>query len=206
MTTEHPVVVITGAGSGIGRASAIRFAQEGARVVVVDRADGDGRMTADLLKSRGQEALFVHADVAVEKECHHFARAAVDAYGRIDALVASAGVRVFGTILDMTDEDWDRILSVNLKGVSFSCKAVLPQMIKQQSGAIVLIGSTTALTGRTNMPLLRCYKVRGLESHPKPGCHPRKGRHPCQRRMPLVDADSSSTSKRRKRMEFLLSN
>src|SRR5512136_1764604 len=99
MTTEHPVVVITGAGSGIGRASAIRFAKEGVRVVVVDRADGDGQMTVDLLKSRGQEALFVHADVSVEEECHHFARAAVDAFGRIDVLVTSAGVRVFGTIL-----------------------------------------------------------------------------------------------------------
>jgi len=158
MNTEHPVVVITGAGSGIGRASAIRFAQEGARVVVVDRADGDGQMTVDLLKSRGQEGLFVHADVAVEKECHHFARAAVDAYGRINALVANAGVRVFGTVLESTGDDWDRILNVNLKGVSFSCKAVLPRMIKQQSGAIVLIGSTTALTGRTNMPLYDATK------------------------------------------------
>ena len=68
MTTEHPVVVITGAGSGIGRASAIRFAQEGARVVVVDQADGDGQMTVDLLKSLGPGGLFVHADVALEKE------------------------------------------------------------------------------------------------------------------------------------------
>ena len=158
MSTEHPVTIITGGGSGIGRASAVRFAQEGSRVVVVDRAEGDGRMTVDLLKSLGREALFVHADVSVEKECHHFARAAVDAFGRIDALVASAGVRVFGTILDMTEEDWDRILAVNLKGVSFSCKAVLPRMVSQKSGALVLIGSTTALTGRTNMPLYDATK------------------------------------------------
>ena len=158
MNTDRPVAIITGGGSGIGRASAVRFGQEGARVVVVDRADGDGRMTVDLLESRGQEALFVHADVSVEKECHHFARAAVDAFGRIDVLVASAGVRVFGTILDMTGDDWDRILGVNLKGVSFSCKAVLPQMVRQKSGALVLIGSTTALTGRTNMPLYDATK------------------------------------------------
>ena len=158
MNTDLPVAIITGGGSGIGRASAVRFGREGARVVVVDRADGDGQMTVDLLKSCGQEALFVHADVSVEKECHHFARAAVDAFGRIDVLVASAGVRVFGTILDMTEEDWDRILGVNLKGVSFSCKAVLPQMVRQKSGALVLIGSTTALTGRTNMPLYDATK------------------------------------------------
>jgi 2-hydroxycyclohexanecarboxyl-CoA dehydrogenase len=155
---EHPVAIITGAGAGIGRACATRFAAEGARVIVVDRTDTDGQATAELLKSRGAEAIFVHADVSVEEECRHFARVAMDAFGRIDVLVANAGVRVFGTILDATGEDWDRILSVNLKGVSFSCKAALPEMIQQKSGAIVLIGSTTALTGRTNMPLYDATK------------------------------------------------
>ncbi len=158
MTGKRPVAIITGAGSGIGRACAARFASEGARVVVVDRADADGRATVERLESSGAEAVFVHADVSVEKECRHFARAAVDAFGRIDVLVANAGVRVFGTVLDATEEDWDRILSVNLKGVSFSCKAVLPKMIEQKSGALVLIGSTTALTGRTNMPLYDATK------------------------------------------------
>ena len=158
MTSERPVAIITGAGSGIGRACAIRFASEGARIVVVDRADADGRATVERLKSSGAEAVFVHADVSVEGECRHFARAAIDAFGRIDVLVANAGVRVFGTVLDATEEDWDRILSVNLKGVSFSCKAVLPKMIEQKSGALVLISSTTALTGRTNMPLYDATK------------------------------------------------
>jgi 2-hydroxycyclohexanecarboxyl-CoA dehydrogenase len=158
MTVEHPVVVITGGGAGIGRASAIRFAREGARVVVVDRSVEDGRETAEILKSNGAEALFVHADVAAEDQCRRFAETALDAYGRLDVLVANAGVRVFGTLLESTEEDWDKILGVNLKGVSFSCKAVLPRMIEQQSGAIVLIGSTTALTGRTNMPLYDATK------------------------------------------------
>jgi NAD(P)-dependent dehydrogenase (short-subunit alcohol dehydrogenase family) len=67
-------------------------------------------------------------------------------------------VRVFGTILESTEADWDKILGVNLKGVSFSCKAALPRMIDQKTGAIVLIGSTTALTGRTNMPLYDAAK------------------------------------------------
>ena len=158
MPLEHPVAIITGAGAGIGKACAIRFAAEGARVIVVDRTDTDGQATVELLKSRGAEAVFVHADVSVEEECRHFARAATDAFGRIDVLVANAGVRVFGTILDATEEDWDRILSVNLKGVGFSCKAALPKMIQQKSGAIVLMGSTTALTGRTHMPLYDATK------------------------------------------------
>jgi 2-hydroxycyclohexanecarboxyl-CoA dehydrogenase len=158
MNNEYPVAVITGAGAGIGRACAIRFAQEGVRVVAVDRTDEDGRATVDLLKARGKEAIFVHADVSVEEQCHHFAKTACDIYGRIDVLVANAGVRVFGTILESTEADWDKILGVNLKGVSFSCKAVLPRMIEQKSGAIVLIGSTTAMTGRTNMPLYDATK------------------------------------------------
>lgn len=158
MTVEHPVAVITGAGAGIGRACAIRFAREGARVVVVDRTDEDGQKTVEILKSQGGEALFVHADVAAEDQCRHFAETAVDAFGRIDVLVANAGVRVFGTLLESTEADWDTILGVNLKGVSFSCKAVLPRMIEQRSGAIVLIGSTTAMTGRTNMPLYDATK------------------------------------------------
>jgi 2-hydroxycyclohexanecarboxyl-CoA dehydrogenase len=158
MNNEHPVAAITGAGAGIGRACAIRFVQKGARVVVVDRTDEDGQATVDLLKASGAEAIFVHADVSVEEQCHHFAKTACDTYGRIDVLVANAGVRVFGTLLESTGDDWDKILSVNLKGVSFSCKAVLPRMIEQKSGAIVLIGSTTAMTGRTNMPLYDAAK------------------------------------------------
>lgn len=158
MAVEHPVVVITGGGAGIGRACAVRFASEGARIVIVDRTEEDGRQTAALLKSTGAEALFVQADVAREDPCRRFAAAALNAYGRIDVLVASAGIRVFGTLLESTEADWDKILGVNLKGVSFCCKAVLPRMIEQQSGAIVLLGSTTALTGRTNMPLYDATK------------------------------------------------
>jgi 2-hydroxycyclohexanecarboxyl-CoA dehydrogenase len=158
VAVEHPVAVITGAGAGIGRACAVRFAKEGARVVVVDRTDVDGRETVEILKSKGAEALFVHADVSAEDQCRRFAQSTCDVFGRIDILVANAGVRVFGTILESTEADWDKILGVNLKGVSFSCKAVLPKMIEQKSGAIVLIGSTTALTGRTNMPLYDAAK------------------------------------------------
>jgi meso-butanediol dehydrogenase/(S,S)-butanediol dehydrogenase/diacetyl reductase len=158
MTANSPVAIITGGGSGIGKACALRFAREGYRVVVVDRAEIGGRTTVEELRGQGKEALFIQADVSKEEECQRFARGAIEAFGRIDALVTSAGIRVFGTVLESTEEDWDRILNVNLKGVSFSCKAALPRMIEQKSGAIVLIGSTTALTGRTNMPLYDATK------------------------------------------------
>jgi NAD(P)-dependent dehydrogenase (short-subunit alcohol dehydrogenase family) len=153
MSSGSPVAIITGAGSGIGKACALRFADAGARVVVVDRHDAAGQQTVKDLQDKGIEALFCSADVSREQDCMAFARQAIDRFGRIDTLVANAGIRAFGTILDATEDDWDRMLAVNLKGVNFSCKAVLPGMMEQKSGAIVLIGSTTAMTGRTNMPI-----------------------------------------------------
>lgn len=153
MTEKSPVAIITGSGSGIGKACALRFAKEGFRVAVVDRAVEAGQATMEHLKTLGCEAIYCRADVAVESDCLDFARQTTEAFGRIDVLVANAGIRVFGTLLETTAEDWDKMLAVNLKGVHLSCKAVLPQMIDQNSGAIVLIGSTTAMTGRTNMPI-----------------------------------------------------
>lgn len=158
MAKDTFVAVITGAGAGIGKACALRFAKEGARVVVVDRNAADGNATVALLKPLGAEALFCDADVSREKDCTLFAEAALKQFGRIDVLVANAGIRVFGTVLEATEEDWDKMLAVNLKGVSFSCKAVLPAMIGQKSGAIVMIGSTTAMAGRTDMPIYDATK------------------------------------------------
>ena len=158
MSNENPVAIVTGAGAGIGRACALRFAKEGARVVVVDLSEADGRATVDLLASKGAKAIFCHANVSVEEECIGFARSALEAFGRIDILVGNAGIRIPGTLLQMTDKDWDQILGVNLKGVAFSCKAVLPKMIEQKSGAIVLIGSTAALTATSKSPLYDATK------------------------------------------------
>jgi meso-butanediol dehydrogenase/(S,S)-butanediol dehydrogenase/diacetyl reductase len=159
MSNQSPVAIVTGAGAGIGRACALRFAKEGARVIVVDLSEIDGRATVDMIASRGGTALYYHADVSVEEECRGFAQAAVNAFGRIDILVGNAGIRIPGTLLEVSGQDWDRILDVNLKGVAFSCKAVLPKMIEQKSGAIVLIGSTAALTATSKSPLYDATKL-----------------------------------------------
>jgi len=153
MSARSQVVVITGAGSGIGKACALRFADAGASLVIVDRDDDTGQQTVKDLQDKGVEAVFCNADVSREQDCTEFARQAIDRFSRIDVLVANAGIRSFGTVIETTEDDWDRMLAVNLKGVHFSCKAVLPKMMEQKSGAIVLIGSTTAMTGRTNMPI-----------------------------------------------------
>src|SRR3990172_7320854 len=100
MRDEHPVVIVTGAGAGIGKACAVRFAREGARVVVVDSSEADGRATIDLLTSHGAKAIFCHADVSVEEECMGFARSTVETFGRIDILVGNAGIRIPGTLLE----------------------------------------------------------------------------------------------------------
>src|SRR5918993_2812094 len=111
------VAVITGGGAGIGRGCALRFAREGYAVAVGDLSQEDGRAAAQAVRDAGAEAVFVQGHVADEWTCHELARAAFGTFGRIDALVANAGARVFGSLLDATEADWERILGVNLKGV-----------------------------------------------------------------------------------------
>ncbi len=156
------VVVITGGGAGIGKACALRFVQEGWRVVITDVSPEDGRKTHDQIQAQGGTAIFCEGNVANEAHCQAFAKAAVDTWGRIDALVANAGARVYSSILEATEQDWETILGVNLKGVAYSCKAALPAMIRQQAGAIVIISSANAQIGRAAMPLYDATKAAVL--------------------------------------------
>jgi meso-butanediol dehydrogenase/(S,S)-butanediol dehydrogenase/diacetyl reductase len=153
------VVIVTGGGAGIGKACSVRFADEGWRVLIADISQADGEHAAAQIRSRGGDVIFCAGDVAVESECHAFARAALEAWGRIDALVANAGVQISGSLLDATDAEWQTILGVNLRGVGNSCKAVLPAMIEQQSGAIVIISSLNAAVGVAHMPIYDASKA-----------------------------------------------
>ncbi|HZQ07343.1 MAG TPA: SDR family oxidoreductase [Anaerolineae bacterium] len=159
MTTNEHVVVVTGGGAGIGKACALRFAHAGWRVVVNDISTQDGERTRAVIEERGGQALFCRGDGAKQADCEAFARAALDAWGRIDALVANAGVQLAGSLLDASESDWDKILGVNLKGVGYSCKAVLPAMIQQRSGAIVIISSLNAAVGVAHMPIYDASKA-----------------------------------------------
>ena len=153
------VVIITGGGAGIGKACSLRFSKEGYKVVIGDFSESDGNATCEFINKNGGEAVFCFGDVSHESDCHAFAKTAIDKWGRIDVLVANAGVRVGGSILDATEEDWEKIIGVNLKGVSYSCKAILPTMIKQHSGAIVITSSANAEVGRSGMPLYDATKA-----------------------------------------------
>jgi NAD(P)-dependent dehydrogenase (short-subunit alcohol dehydrogenase family) len=156
---KDKVVIITGGGAGIGKACSLRFAREGAKIVIADMSDEDGLATQALIRQEGGQAEFCQGDVSREADCQAFAQAALDAYGRIDALVANAGARVRGTVLDATEEDWEKIVGVNFKGVAYCCRAVLPTMIEQHSGAIVITSSANAFVGRANMDLYDATKA-----------------------------------------------
>lgn len=112
-----------------------------------------------MIQERGGQAIYCYADVAGQADCHTLAQAALDAWGRIDALIANAGVQISGSLLDASESDWDKILGVNLKGVGYSCTAVLPTMIQQQSGTIVIISSLNAAVGVAHMPIYDASKA-----------------------------------------------
>ncbi|MBP94480.1 short-chain dehydrogenase [Candidatus Poribacteria bacterium] len=159
MSSEGKAALVTGGGAGIGKACVLRFVKEGIRVVFGDMSAEDGEKTHAMAKDAGGDVLFCEGNVANESDCQAWAQAALDTWGYIDILVANAGARVSGSILDVTEDDWDTIINVNLKEVVYSCKAILPGMIKRKSGSIVIISSANASVGRGGMPLYDATKV-----------------------------------------------
>lgn len=153
------VALITGGGAGIGRACALRLASEGMCVLIGDRVLEDAKGVVATIEAEGGEARCLEGDLAHPDVPQTWADNALEAWGRIDVLVANAGVRVYGPFLEATEEEWDQILAVNLRGVARSCRAVLPTMIQQQSGAIVVVSSVHALVGRAEMPLYDATKA-----------------------------------------------
>lgn len=148
MRLEGKVAIITGAAGGIGKACALRFAEEGARIVIADVKDAAGAV-AEIAK-KGGEAIGIKTDVSSEAATKEMARIALEKFGRIDILVNDAGV--FATLdkksfLDITTEEWDFVLGVNLRGMFNCCKAVFPQMKKQGKGKIINISSSTVFQG-----------------------------------------------------------
>jgi NAD(P)-dependent dehydrogenase (short-subunit alcohol dehydrogenase family) len=142
------VALVTGAGSGIGRASALTFAREGARVVVADVVVEGGEETVNLIRNTGGEAVFVKADVSQAAEVEALINAAVVTYGRLDCAHNNAGIAGKAlTLADDTEENWDRIMAINLKGVWLCMKYEIPQMLKQGGGAIVNTASDAGLIG-----------------------------------------------------------
>jgi len=144
MRLANKICIVTGAGSGIGRASALLFAAEGARVVA---ADLDESAAAGTVAEMGTEGLARRVDVADEDETKALAADTVERFGRIDVLFNNAGIAGVGDIEETSLELWERVMSVNARGVFLMSRAVVPQMISQRSGSIINMSSAIAHTG-----------------------------------------------------------
>jgi NAD(P)-dependent dehydrogenase (short-subunit alcohol dehydrogenase family) len=147
---DGKVAVVTGAGSGIGRAAAVRFAAEGAAVGVVDLNADAAKNTAAQISAAGGRALAVAADVADRAQVSGCFAQILTEYGRIDVLYNNAGVNSSGSVLDATEDDWDRSFAVNAKGTFLCAQAAAPAMVAAGGGSIINQGSVAALVGIAN--------------------------------------------------------
>ncbi len=147
---EGKVVLITGGGSGIGRGTALLFGREKSRVVVIDWNAQAGEETTQMISSQGGEALFLKADIGSSRELAQAVAAIVGRYGRIDVLFANAAVQFNKPVVETTEEEWERLHRVNLKGTFLCCKHVIPVMQKQHAGSIVISSSGHAFVTYPN--------------------------------------------------------
>lgn len=147
MRLAGKVAIITGAGQGIGKATALRFAQEGAKIAVVDFNEQTGQAVAEEIQGQGGQALFIKTDVARHDQAQQMAQTVSEKFGRIDVLVNNAGILRDAQLVRMTESDFDAVIAVNLKG-AFNCtQAVAPIMIEQGSGRIISAASVVGLYG-----------------------------------------------------------
>jgi len=141
------VALITGAASGIGKAAAELFAREGAKVAVVDIDERGADEVAQSIRASGGEAIFAHADVANARDVSQMVEVVVAAFGRIDILYNNAGIARLGSVEEVTEEDWDLVIGVNLKGVFLCSKYAIPHMKAGGGGSIINAGSSVSFVG-----------------------------------------------------------
>src|SRR5882762_6117689 len=161
---QGKIALVTGGGSGIGRATAIALAREGAKVMIADYVPEGGDRTVKMIKEKGGEASFIHADVALTKQVEAMVSKTVETYGRLDLAFNNAGIE--GRMADTataTEENFDRIIAINLKGVWLCMKYEIPQMLKQGGGAIVNTasgGGTGGGRGALRLQRLEAWRDR----------------------------------------------
>jgi len=147
MRLEGKIAVITGSGSGIGKSSALLFAKEGAKVVVVDRDVNRGKETVEEIQGANGHGLFIEADVTDANSVKSMVDEVIAEYGRIDVLFNNAGISGIGMLHEVELEDWDRIMNVNVKGVYLPSKYTVPHMMKAETGSIINMSSCIAEIG-----------------------------------------------------------
>lgn len=148
MRLKNKVAIITGAGSGIGQGIALSFIKEGAKVVIADWQEKGGEETVNQIKKLKGEAIFIKTDVSKAKDIDQMVETCLKKFGRVDILVNNAGIAITTpSILQTSEQDWDKTLNVNLKSVFLSSKKVIPQMLKQGKGKIINMASIAGLVG-----------------------------------------------------------
>lgn len=148
---QDKVAIVTGGSFGIGRATALAFAKRGAKVVIADWIEDPG--TAGLVQAAGGDATFVKCDVSLNSDVKAMVEKTIEKYGRLDYAFNNAGIEgLSAPTADCTEENWDRVMNVNLKGVWLCMKHEIPHMIKQGKGAIVNTASVAGLVGFLNIP------------------------------------------------------
>ena len=154
---DNKVAIITGAGAGMGRAMAVLFANEGAKVVVADIAIEGGEETVRLIKEAGGEVVFIKVDVSKTEDIENMVKTTVDNYGKLDILCNNAGIwSKEGLTAEVTEETWDRIIDTNLKSVFLGTKYAIPEMLKGGGGAIV---NTASMGGIIAWPGAPAYQT-----------------------------------------------
>ncbi|MAG37423.1 MAG: short chain dehydrogenase [Dehalococcoidia bacterium] len=161
MLLEGQVAVITGGGSGIGRATALQLAQEGASVVIGNRNTARGQETVRLVREQDRTCRFVRTDVQVAADVERLIDTAVQDYGRLDILFNNAGVNLKKPLSETTEAEWDTVLDSNLKGVFLGCKYALSHLVRQGSGVIINDSSNAGLIGRAEDPVY-CASKHGV--------------------------------------------
>ncbi|HVN19352.1 MAG TPA: SDR family oxidoreductase, partial [Dongiaceae bacterium] len=147
LSLEGKVAIVTGAASGIGRGIAVRLAEFGASVAVLDINEGEGNKTVSEIEAQGGSALFLKCDARSAADCRNAVETVVGKWGRIDILCNCAGIAIRKDVVDLTEDEWDRALDVTLKGIYLLSHEVIPYMIRAGAGSIVNIGSGWSLKG-----------------------------------------------------------
>jgi NAD(P)-dependent dehydrogenase (short-subunit alcohol dehydrogenase family) len=156
MRLKNKVAVVTGTASGIGRGTAMLFAKEGARVVGGDIDAKGGNLTAEEIRGTGGECIFAKTDVTRAEEVKNLVADAVCTYGGVDILFSNVGVVIGNAIVDVSEDEWDQVMSVNLKSMFLACKYCIPEMQKRGKGSIILTSSANGLLAE---PALATYCV-----------------------------------------------
>jgi NAD(P)-dependent dehydrogenase (short-subunit alcohol dehydrogenase family) len=147
MLLKDKIAIVTGAGRGIGRETAIDFAKEGASIALVSRSEKELSEVASEIEKIGTESLIATGDIAKEEDVKKVFEKTVSSFGRVDIVVANAGIHLRKSVIDTTTEEWDEMMAINLKGTFLYCKEAAKIMIKQNYGKIIIVSSESGKKG-----------------------------------------------------------